>query len=155
MQPAPPEAVNGQRHILVVGLAAGASQALGDAGEYRADGGRVGGPSSLHRAWLPVRGDVAVGSNGAAPRPGVDTSSPRTAQEATQQFQTPFPSHDTFSLAAQWIERFVASRQLRRCSPNLSISVTSHFPCQISVTSYFPCSPPFSRLGHRSRTQYA
>src|SRR5271157_4110858 len=25
-----------------------------------ADGGRVGGPLSIHRAWLPVRGDVQV-----------------------------------------------------------------------------------------------
>ncbi len=137
MQPAPPEAVNGRRHILVVGLAAGASQALGDAREYRADGGRVGGPSSLHQAWLPVRGDVAVGSNGAAPRPGVDTSSPRTAQEATQQFPTPSPRMTSFPSRLQWIEQFVASRQLRRCFPDLSILVTSPFPFSVSSLGRF------------------
>ena len=77
--------------ITAVRLAFGASQELGEAGKRRADGGRVVGPSSLGSPWLPVRGGVMVGSDGAAPRPPGDASSPEAAQEATQRFLTSFP----------------------------------------------------------------
>src|SRR5208283_1639827 len=70
------------RRIMAVGLADGASQALGEAGQHRAKRSRAGSPASLGPARLPVRGGVVVGSNCAAPRPGDDDSSPRAAQEA-------------------------------------------------------------------------
>ena len=77
-------------YIMAVGLAAGASRELGEAGERRADGGRAGSPTSLGPSWLPVRGAVVVGSDGAAPRPGDDASSQGPAQEVTQRFPTLF-----------------------------------------------------------------
>ncbi len=83
VQPAPPSVIKGRWPHMAVGLASGASQALGEAGKDRADRSRASRPSSLHCPWQPVRRDIVVQSNGAAPRPGDDASSPRAAQEAT------------------------------------------------------------------------
>ena len=80
-QPAPPGEGKARWAIVAVGLASGASPALGEAGEHPADGGRAGDPPSIGRAWLPVRRGILVGADGAALGPGDDASASRPAEE--------------------------------------------------------------------------